>query len=165
MASCSRAVQARLNSLPLSDHRLQLSNLPDIPSLDGASSPEEQQEEEVHRDTHATESLPSIMVTNNVDSPEEPSAPLRNSSTKKTKKKRSSSSTLASQNGTSSTVFVPPKTTLAYNEYGELFDMEKVKRPQTSADLNVTETLRLIRKAYHHEVRYVRWAEYNQLPY
>lgn len=84
------------------------------------------------------------MVTNTVDSPGVPessnsthTAPLRSTSHRAKKKKAS-----PSNNGP----------TLVYNEYGELVDIEKIKRPPNSADLSVTETLRLIRKAYHHEV-------------
>ena len=90
------------------------------------------------------------MVTNLNDppAPGESATPPRSTS-KKVRKKKSPSA--AAQNGSGS-AFDPPKTTLVYNEYGELVDFEKVKRPHTSADLSVTDTLRLIRKAYHHEV-------------
>jgi len=95
------------------------------------------------------------MVTNLNDPPVpvESEAPLRSSS-KKVRKKRPSGSSSSSQNGPGS-AFVSPTTTLVYNEYGELVDIEKVRRPQTSADLSITDTLRLIRKAYHHEVSFV----------
>ena len=100
------------------------------------------------------------MVTNNGDPPEasKPSnsasaAPSRSAS-HKTRKKRPSPMNNGSgpSHRVSAAAFVPPKTTLVYNEYGELVDIEKIKRPHSSADLSVTETLRLIRKAYHHEV-------------
>jgi hypothetical protein len=112
------------------------------------------------------------MVTNTVDPPDEASggststlttspAPVRSSSnSKKPRKKRISPAKQNSGSGTpeagAAGVFVPPKTSLVYNEYGELVDIEKIKRPHSSADLSVTETLRLIRKAYHHEVSHLR---------
>lgn len=48
--------------------------------------------------------------------------------------------------------FELPEGFLAYNDYGELMDVEKLKCPVDSADLTVTETLRLILKAYHNKV-------------
>lgn len=42
---------------------------------------------------------------------------------------------------------------MAYNEYGELVDVETIRSPLTNSnDLSVTQILRLIRKAYHHDV-------------
>lgn len=52
--------------------------------------------------------------------------------------------------------FELPKGFFAYNDYGELMDVEKLKCPVDSADLTVTETLRLILKAYHNKVSHVR---------
>jgi len=41
---------------------------------------------------------------------------------------------------------------IAYNDYGKPVDAEKLKRPVNSADLMVTETLRLILRDYHNKV-------------
>lgn len=41
---------------------------------------------------------------------------------------------------------------MVYNEYGELVDAHSHLQTRNTADLSVTEILRLIRKAYHHDV-------------
>ncbi|KAF4626436.1 hypothetical protein G7Y89_g11719 [Cudoniella acicularis] len=42
---------------------------------------------------------------------------------------------------------------MAYNEYGELVDADKLRKKQNSVDLTVVELLRVIIKAYHHDSR------------
>lgn len=44
------------------------------------------------------------------------------------------------------------KACMVYNEYGELVNAHSHLKARNSADLSVTEILRLIRKAYHHDV-------------
>jgi hypothetical protein len=59
------------------------------------------------------------------------------------------------------------KIPLAYNQYGELVNVEQLMRPPASTELNVTQTLRLIYKAYHREVRFIlkKCVEFNVLLY
>ncbi|KAG4027755.1 hypothetical protein MFRU_027g00480 [Monilinia fructicola] len=45
------------------------------------------------------------------------------------------------------------KACMVYNEYGELVNAHSHLKARNSADLSVTEILRLIRKAYHHDYR------------
>ncbi|KAI9646813.1 hypothetical protein NHQ30_004812 [Ciborinia camelliae] len=45
------------------------------------------------------------------------------------------------------------KADMVYNEYGELVDAHSHLQAQNTAELSVTEVLRLIRKAYHHDFR------------
>ena len=94
----------------------------------------------------AMKPFPLITVSNACDTPGKPVAALR---TKKSGSRRKRSVSDQSWNGSG---FEPQKILFAYNDYGELVDVEKLKRPVNSADLTVTETLRLILKAYHNEV-------------
>lgn len=41
---------------------------------------------------------------------------------------------------------------MVYNEYGELVDAHNHLKARTTTDLSITEIMRLIRKAYHHDV-------------
>lgn len=91
---------------------------------------------------------PLIVISNICDTPEEPMAALP---TKKATARRKRSVSDQSGNGSG---FELPKVLFAYNDYGELVDVEKLKRPVNSAGLTVTETLRLILRAYHNEVSY-----------
>lgn len=44
------------------------------------------------------------------------------------------------------------KAYMVYNEYGELVDAHSHLQTKSTQDLSVTEILRLIKKAYHHDV-------------
>lgn len=44
------------------------------------------------------------------------------------------------------------KAYMVYNEYGELVDAHSHLQTKNTQDLSVTEILRLIKKAYHHDV-------------
>jgi hypothetical protein len=46
----------------------------------------------------------------------------------------------------------PYQVTMAYNEYGELANLEKLQTPLTPTEMTTTQILRVIRRAYHHEV-------------
>ncbi len=93
---------------------------------------------------------PLITISKVCDLTDDPLAARR---TKKSISRRKRSVSDQSKKGT---VFETPKVVFAYNDYGELLDVEKLKRPVNSADLTVTETLRLILKAYHNEVSYAQ---------
>jgi hypothetical protein len=41
---------------------------------------------------------------------------------------------------------------MVYNEYGELVDAQSVLNPPKSNDMTVTQTLRVIKKGFHHDV-------------
>jgi hypothetical protein len=101
---------------------------------------------EVQQSVSEMKPSPLIKVSNVCDTPDEPVAALR---TKKSGSRRKRS--VSDQSGNASG-FELPKVLFAYNDYGELVDVEKLKRPVNSADLTVTETLRLILKAYHYKV-------------
>jgi hypothetical protein len=45
---------------------------------------------------------------------------------------------------------------MVYNEYGELVDAQSLLNPPTPSELNVTQILRVIKKAYYHDVRNFR---------
>jgi hypothetical protein len=94
----------------------------------------------------AMKPFPLIVVSDLNNPPDDLMLPLR---TKKAASKRKRSVSDQSVNGSG---FGPPKVLFAYNDYGELVDVEKLKRLVNSTDLTVTETLRLILKAYHNEV-------------
>jgi hypothetical protein len=87
-----------------------------------------------------------INVINVCDASDEPVAALP---IKKATSRRKHS--VSDQSGKGSS-FKPPKVLFAYNDYGELMDVEKLKRPVKSVDLTITETLRLILRAYHNKV-------------
>ncbi len=114
-------------------------------SLDDASSPETINQ--FPQDT--LKPSPLIMVTTVPDSPNEALASSPSISNLTAKDRRRA---ISDQNGTESEA-EPPMIMLAYNEYGELVELEKLRRPRPSAELSVTETLRLINRAYHYEVR------------
>jgi hypothetical protein len=42
--------------------------------------------------------------------------------------------------------------TMVYNEYGELVDERTLRKSPKPEDLSVTQLLRVIKKAYHHDV-------------
>jgi hypothetical protein len=42
---------------------------------------------------------------------------------------------------------------MVYNEYGELVDERTLKHRPSPSELSVVQILRVIRKAYHHQVR------------
>ena len=54
------------------------------------------------------------------------------------------------------------KSWMDYNEYGELVDVETLLNPPTVKDLSTTQILRLIKKAYHHDVRVVRTYDWDR---
>jgi hypothetical protein len=113
-------------------------------SFDSASAADPMSEAEYV--SSAMRPFPLIMLTAVNDPPNDPVSPLR---TKKAASRRKRS--VSDQSGIGSG-FEPPKVLFTYNDYGELVDVEKLKRPINSADLTVTETLRLILKAYHNKV-------------
>jgi hypothetical protein len=45
-----------------------------------------------------------------------------------------------------------PRISMVYNEYGELVDLEKLRIPLTPTEMTKTQILRIIGRAYHHEV-------------
>jgi hypothetical protein len=46
----------------------------------------------------------------------------------------------------------PTMIPMVYNEYGELVNLEKLKVPLSPDEMNTIQILRIIRRAYHHEV-------------
>jgi hypothetical protein len=116
--------------------------------FDGASSPEPMSED--RQATSAIKSSPLVIVFNACDATDDPVVALP---TKKLSSRRKHSVSDQSGKGLG---FKLPNVLFAYNDYGELMDVEKLKFRVNSADLTVTETLRLILKAYHNKVSHVR---------
>jgi hypothetical protein len=116
--------------------------------FDGASSPEPMSED--RQDTSAIKSPPLITVFNACGATDDPVVALP---TKKLSSRRKHSVSDQSGKGVG---FELPKVLFAYNDYGELMDVKKLKPPVNSVDLTVTEILRLILKAYHNKVSHVR---------
>jgi hypothetical protein len=96
-------------------------------------------------DSHTKNSVP---ITASDTDGRESIGPLPNMLQKSPKKCRRS---ISDQSGNASSSDVS-KIQLTYNQYSELVNVEQLMRPPTSAELNITETLRLIYKAYHREV-------------
>jgi hypothetical protein len=116
------------------------------PSLDGTLAVDLMTE--VQQGAPDVKPAPPIVVSIVCDTPDELVLALP---MKKAKSRRVRSVSDRSGNGSG---FEPPKTLFTYNDYGELVDVEKLKPPVNSADLTVTETLRLILRAYHNKVSY-----------
>jgi hypothetical protein len=116
--------------------------------FDGTSSPEPMSEG--RQATSAIKSPPLITVFNACDATDDPVVALP---TKKLSSRRKHSVIDQSVKGLG---FELPKVLFAYNDYGELMDVEELKSPVNSADLTVIETLTLILEAYHNKVSYVR---------
>jgi hypothetical protein len=120
-------------------------------SFDGASPVDPIQESQ--KKASIMKPSPLGMVSNTFDTPDEPVAglPPRKAPRKAPKEGSRRHLSVSDNSGTSSS-FEPPKVVLVYNDYGELVDVEKLKQPVNSAELTVTETMRLIYKAYHYKV-------------
>lgn len=113
-------------------------------SFDGASPADPVTE--IQQSAAMMKPSPLIIVSNMSSAPDEHLAPLP------TKKVISKRKRFVSDNSGNNSGLDPPKITLIYNDYGELVDAEKLKRPVNSAELTVTETMRLIYKAYYYKV-------------
>lgn len=109
-------------------------------SVDGASSSKPMGDD--RQAASAMNPSPLIAVSSFCNTPAVSVAALP---IKKSSSRRKHSVSDQSGNGSG---FQLPKVLLAYNDYGELVDVEKLKCPVNSSDLSVTETLRLILRAY-----------------
>jgi hypothetical protein len=101
-----------------------------------------------HRETSCASSSPLIAVVDVVDLPDKifvvealDSSPSRN-------RPPSPRSLGKVKSGTYIAV-----ASMVYNEYGELVDAQSLLSPPTPSELNVTQILRVIKKAHYHDVR------------
>lgn len=133
--------------------------------FDGASAPVANATSKAHTEDQAVmtaKGSPLVMVTNvndlsdSADSTTPITPPQRRKTYKMTPRKseKKGRRSVSEQGNGGASTFEPYKVLMAYNEYGDLVEVEKHLKASSSVELTLTETLRLVYKAYHHKVSF-----------